>query len=214
LVASRNQIEVEIIGAPAQLVGQGDGEQPAPTRLVNLCQDDFRNALFPDKIKYGVPEAETGEHDRLTAQLGRQPQGFGDPLLVFERGVIVRGFHVDREPLDPRGFGQAAGGPHQLPGGRTGIEANEQAAAGSPGLPSCGLGRRLVIHRLVVASSLSRLRLSLQYSGLMVRRRPRDRAVIWKHNRFLGMGQAGPASLPRLTQPDFNKQSTDRPWQW
>jgi hypothetical protein len=47
------------------------------------------------------------------------------------------------------------------------------------------------MHRLVIASSLSRLLLTLEYSGLMVWRRPRDRAVIWKHNRFLGMGQAG-----------------------
>ena len=160
-------------GAPAQLVGQGEGEQPAPNRLANLCQNDFSDALFPGKIKDGVPETETGEHDRLTAQLGRQPHGFGDLLLVFEGGVIVRGFHVDREPLNPGGFGQAPGGPHQLPGGRTGIDANEQAAIGLPGLPirpgrrpSCGIGRRLVIHRLVIASSFSQLRLTLGIFGL------------------------------------------------
>jgi hypothetical protein len=91
--------------------------------------------MFPDKIQDGVPEAETREHNCLTAQLGRQPQVFGDSLLVFDCGVIFRGFYVDREPLDPRGLGQTAGVSYQLPGGRTGIEANEQAAAGNPGLP-------------------------------------------------------------------------------
>ena len=103
------------------------------------------------------------------AQLGRQPHGFGDPLLVFKGGVIVRGFHVDREPFNSGGFGQTPGGPHQLTGGGTGIDDNEQAAIGLPGLsirpgrrPSCGIGRRLVIHRLVIASSLTRLRLILQ----------------------------------------------------
>jgi len=74
---------------PAQLVGQSNGEQPAPTRLVNLCQDDFRDPLFPDKIKDGVPEAETGKHNRLTAQLGRQPKG-GDIIRCEEISVVVR----------------------------------------------------------------------------------------------------------------------------
>ena len=120
-------------------------------------------------------------------------------------GVIVGSFHVDREPLRPHGCGQAAGGPHQLRVGGSGVEADEHATAGSLGRPirpgrrpSFGIGRRLVIHRWVIASRVSRLRLTLGYSGLMVWRRPRDRADIWKHNRFLAGGQAGQASLPRF----------------
>ena len=73
-------------GAPAQLVGQGAGEQSAPNRLPRPCQDDFGNVLFPDKIQDGVPEVEAGEHDSLPAQLGRQPQGFGELFLVFQGG--------------------------------------------------------------------------------------------------------------------------------
>ena len=54
-------------GATTQLVGQGDGEQSAPTRLARLGQDDGGDALFPGKIQEGIPEVETGEHDRLPA---------------------------------------------------------------------------------------------------------------------------------------------------
>ena len=128
--------------------------------------------MFPDKIKDGIPAAETGEHDRLPTQLGRQPQGFGDLLLIFEGGVIVRGFDVDREPLDPGGFGQAAGGPHQLPGGGTGIEANDTSHR-PPGAAHPAGGAAVLRHRQTAGYPsvgdglhLSRLRLTLGIFGL------------------------------------------------